>query len=100
MYSYPATQRPLFVLKASRVEIKSFVKRSPVQDVRDSLGQYLMYRTYLAQIEPDRKLYMAASVRAYRNVFTLQAVQFLVQQFTIAIIVVDIEREEVIAWNE
>lgn len=103
MYADLAAER---VIAAQRgkdkiaVEIKSFVKRSPVQDVRDALGQYVMYRAYLAEIEPERKLYMATSVRAYRDVFGLKAVQFLVQQFTIAIIVVDIEREEVVAWND
>ena len=34
----------------------------PVQDVRDALGQYVMYRAYLTKIEPDRKLYMAIGV--------------------------------------
>ena len=82
------------------LEIKSFVKRSAVQDVRDALGQYVMYRAYLSQVEPDRKLYMAVSLRAYQDVFGLKAVQFLVQQFSIALIVVNIEHEEVVAWIE
>lgn len=103
MYADLAAER---VIAAQRgkdkiaVEIKSFVKRSAVQDVRDALGQYVMYRAYLAQIEPDRKLYMATSTRAYRAVFSLKAVQFLVQQFAIPLIVVDIEREEVIIWTD
>ena len=60
----------------------------------------MMYRAYLTKIEPDRKLYMATSARAYRDVFSLKAVQFLVQQFAIAMIVVDIEKQEVTLWNE
>lgn len=39
-----------------------------------------MYRAYLAQVEPDRKLYMATSTRAYRDVFSLKVVEFLVEQ--------------------
>ena len=103
MYADLAAER---VIAAQRgkdkiaIEIKSFVKRSAVQDVRDALGQYVMYRAYLAKIEPDRKLYMAISSRAERDVFSLKAVQFLVQQFTIARIVVDIEQKEIVAWNE
>jgi hypothetical protein len=103
MYADLAAER---VIAAQRgkdkiaIEIKSFVKRSAVQDVRDALGQYVMYHAYLAKIEPDRKLYMAVSARAYRDVFSLKAVQFLVQQFTIALIVVDIEREEIVVWND
>ncbi|MFM7582395.1 MAG: element excision factor XisH family protein [Caldilinea sp.] len=103
MYADLAAER---VIAAQRgkdkiaVEIKSFVKRSAVQDMRDALGQYVMYRAYLEKIEPERKLYMATSSRAYRDIFSLKAVQFLVQQFNIPTIVVDIEREEVVAWNE
>ena len=82
------------------VEIKSFVKRSAVQDVRDALGQYVMYRTYLSRIEPERKLYLAVSTRAYNDVFKLKAVQLLVEQFAIALIVVHIEREEIVQWIE
>lgn len=82
------------------VEIKSFVKRSAVQDVRDALGQYIMYRAYLAKVEPERKLYVATSTRAYHDIFSLKAVQFLVQEFTIPMIIVDIEREEIVVWND
>jgi|LakMenEpi03Aug12_release.lakeMendotaPanAssembly.Ray.scaffolds.fasta_scaffold557449_2 hypothetical protein len=103
MYADLAAER---IIAASRgndkiaIEIKSFVKRSAVQDVRDALGQYVMYRAYLTKIEPNRKLYLATSTRAYRAIFGLQAVQFLVQQFAIATIVVDLERKEVVAWND
>jgi hypothetical protein len=89
---------PNFLAKV--LEIKSFIKPSAVQDVRDALGQYVMYRAYLTKIEPDRKLYLATSTRAYRAIFGLQAVQFLVQQFAISTIVVDLELKEVVAWND
>lgn len=103
MYADLAAERVIAAQRGNdkiAVEIKSFVKRSPVQDIRDALGQYMMYRAYLTKIEPDRKLYMATSARAYRDVFSLKAVQFLVQQFAIAMIVVDIEKQEVTLWNE
>lgn len=103
MYADLAAERVIAAQRGNdkiAIEIKSFVKRSAVQDVRDALGQYLMYRAYLTKIEPDRKLYVATSTRAYRDIFSLKAVQFLVQQFVIAIIVVDIEQKEVVLWNE
>ena len=82
------------------VEIKSFVKRSKVQDVRDSLGQYVMYRAFLAEVEPDRKLFMAISTQTEREIFQLNAVQFLVKQFAISLIVVDVTKKEVVSWSE
>ncbi len=59
-----------------------------------------MYRTYLAELEPDRKLYLAISMKAYHDIFSLEAVQLLVKRFTIPLIVVDIEREEIEKWIE
>jgi hypothetical protein len=103
MYADLAAERLIAAQRGKEkiaVEIKSFISRSAVQDVRDALGQYIMYRTYLTRIESDRKLYLAISTKTYHDVFSLKAVQLLVQQFTIAIIVVNIEQEEVVAWIE
>lgn len=103
IYADLAAERMIAAQQGNRkiaLEIKSFIKRSAVQDVRDSLGQYVVYRAYLAETEPDRKLYMAISTRAYHDIFSLKAVQFLVKQFSVAIVVVNIELEEVVAWIE
>ena len=82
------------------VEIKSFVGRSAVQDVKDALGSYEMYRAFLAEVEPDRKLYLAISEKAYYDTFRLEAVQLLVRRFAIPLIVVDVGQEEVVEWIE
>lgn len=82
------------------VEIKSFRCRSAVQDVKDALGSYEMYQVFLAEIEPDRKLYLAIGMKAYYDIFRLEAVQLLIQHFAIPLIVVDIEGEEVVEWIE
>jgi len=80
------------------VEIKSFVRRSAVQDIKDALGSYEMYQTFLAEIEPDRKLYLAISEKAYHDTFRLEAVQLLIKRFAIPLIVVNVEQEEVVEW--
>jgi XisH protein len=82
------------------VEIKSFVRRSPVQDVKDALGSYEMYRAFLAEVEPERKLYLAISEKAYHDTFRLEAVQLLIKRFAMALIVVDVEQKEVVEWIE
>ncbi|MBI1927816.1 XisH family protein [Candidatus Poribacteria bacterium] len=101
MYADLAAERMIAAQRGTEkiaVEIKSFIGRSAVQDVKEALGPYVMYQTYLAEIEPDRKLYLAISTKAYHDIFSLEAVQLLVQRFTIAIIVVNIEREEIVTW--
>ncbi len=82
------------------VEVKSFLGRSTVHEVRDAIGQYVMYQTYLAEVEPERKVYLAISTKTYHDTFQLKAVQRLVQRFTVALMVVQIEQKEIVAWSE
>ena len=43
------------------VEVKSFVGRSPLNDLQGALGQYALYLSVLEIIDPQRKLYLAAA---------------------------------------
>jgi hypothetical protein len=58
------------------VEISSFVADSPVRDLQEAIGQFVVYRAILAQAEPDRTLFLAISTRVHDTVFigTLGAV--------------------------
>lgn len=101
MYPDLAAERTLAAQRGTEkiaVEIKSFVGPSAVQDTKEALGPYVMYRTYLTRVEPERKLYLAISTKTYHDIFQLQAVQLLVREFSIALIVVNVEKEEVVAW--
>ena len=61
-------------LQKIAVEVKSFLGRSTAQEVRDAIGQYVMYQTYLAEVEPERKVYLAISTKTYHDTFQLKAV--------------------------
>jgi len=63
------------------VEIKSFIGRSAVQDLKLALGQYLLYRGLLEVTEPERMLYLAVDLRAYAEVFDQKAAQMLAQRY-------------------
>lgn len=41
------------------VEVKSFVSPSPIEDLRDALGQFVIYREALLTKNPERQLYLA-----------------------------------------
>ena len=41
------------------VEIKSFLGQSDVEDLRNALGQYVLYQQVLEEVEPDREIYLA-----------------------------------------
>lgn len=51
------------------VEIKSFLNPSAITDFYGALGQFLSYRLALKATEPERVLYLAVPVDAYRTFF-------------------------------
>ena len=50
------------------VEIKSFLKPSPVTDLGEAIGQYGIYQSILSEIEPERELYLAVPQRTYNTI--------------------------------
>ena len=49
------------------VEVKSFLSASAFRDFETALGQYILYRNFIALTEPEYQLYLAVSERAYEN---------------------------------
>ncbi|MFS8118912.1 MAG: XisH family protein, partial [Microcoleus sp.] len=52
------------------VEVKSFVGRSDVKDLEQALGQYILYRQVLNEMQINRNLYLAISEEVFNSVFT------------------------------
>ena len=101
LYADLAAERPLAAERGGRkivVEIKSFISPSKLQDLKEALGQYDIYLYLLEEVEPDRKLYVAVSEKAYANFFTQDAIQLVVSKHRLPLIVVNLEREEVTRW--
>lgn len=80
------------------VEVKSFLGPSRVRDFEAALGQYILYRLYLAQLFPEAVLYMAVSDAIYRSFFLKSAIQFAVTELDIKLIVFDVEQEVIVQW--
>ncbi len=80
------------------VEAKSFLGRSPVQDLKVALGQYGIYRVFLEEIEPDRKLYLAIAETTHRRFFNKKAIQFIVAREQLPLIIVNTKTEEIVSW--
>jgi hypothetical protein len=95
-------ERPLAAAKAERklvVEAKSFRNPSPIHDFEVALGQYLVYRAFLEVVAPEHELYLAVGNRVYANLFQQSAIQLVVQRYQVALLVVHLEREEIVAWK-
>jgi XisH protein len=100
-----AAQRSLEgVLAAERndekiaVEVKSFISPSPTNELHTALGQFINYRTALADIESDRKLYLAIPVAVYADFFQLPFPQRIVRENHINLLVYDPIHQEIVQW--
>jgi hypothetical protein len=80
------------------VEIQSFLNPSPVRDLQEAVGQFEIYRTVLAQSEPDRLLYLAVPLHVFETLLTEQFGQLIVSQLHLRLLVFDDQQERVIQW--
>ena len=51
------------------IEIKTFTGPSVLADLQQALGQYLLYRSWMRHIEPERLLYLAVDTETAIGVF-------------------------------
>lgn len=80
------------------VEIKSFPSKSKVTDLQQAVGQFVVYRAVLRQVEPDRVLYLGVSQDVYTQVFVPPTGDLVRQDVGVRLVVVDVTTEEVVQW--
>ncbi len=101
LYADLSAERPIAAVRENEkivVEIKSFLNRSSVSDFEEALGQYLIYRRLLSQIEPETKMFLAISEATYSDFFTLKATEFIVEAERVSLFTVDLQKEEIERW--
>lgn len=81
------------------VEVKSFAGLSFIQDLKVALGQYNLYLGLLEVVAPERKLYLAVSHLVYHDLFGQEAIQLILRRFQVAMVVIDVSKEEVVKWT-
>lgn len=67
-----AAERTLAAQRAEHriaVEIKSFIGPSPMSDLGEAVGQYLLYKSWLARTDLERTLYLAIDTVVAVDVF-------------------------------
>lgn len=80
------------------VEVKSFISRSVMREFETALGQYIIYRIFLKKILPDSTIYLAVSKNIYKFFFVQKAISLIIQETNLSLIVVDLNKEEIIKW--
>ena len=80
------------------VEIKSFTNPSPIYDLEQALGQYLIYRAILEETQPECFLYLAIRKTTYGAIFSEKIGELIVKKYQLNLIVFDSKKEEVCQW--
>jgi len=80
------------------VEISSFVADSPVRDLQEAVGQFVVYRALLAQAEPERALFLGVSTRVYDSILSEPLGQLVAADVRLRILVFDPLQPKVVRW--
>ncbi|MGK7945857.1 MAG: XisH family protein [Microcystaceae cyanobacterium] len=80
------------------IEIKSFVSKSPINDLEKALGQYILYYDLLAKLQPERILYLAISQETYIDVFEDPIGQVLLENQRLKLLVFNEIKEIILQW--
>lgn len=80
------------------VEIKSFISKSEIEDLKNAIGQFVLYRAALETEDPDRILYLAIRETTYRDLFSLPKTQALCHREGIHLLVFNPQLQEVTEW--
>ncbi|MEG3896381.1 MULTISPECIES: XisH family protein [unclassified Microcoleus] len=101
LYADLAAEKPIAAQRQGQkivVEIKSFVGRSLMYDFHGALGQYMVYRNLIQLTEPEYKLYLAIDDIVYKNFFQRKSIQLITNENKLLLIVVEMEKEEILQW--
>jgi hypothetical protein len=66
---------------------------------RPAIGQYIVYRTLLQEVEPERELYMAVGDEVFKSFFTRKSVQLILARNRIKLLIVKLDAEEIESWT-
>ena len=81
------------------IEVKCFTnENSDLNELYRAIGQYIIYRTALHERTMDFPLYLAIPTSVYERLFKTKIVTASAREIQMKLIVVDIDREEIVTW--
>jgi len=102
---YPDLAIEKFISETQRqrkiiIEIKSFISLSLVKDFELALGQYIIYRDLIRLLQDEyEEIYLAIKDEVYNTFFQRKSIQVLVKLNQLALLVVNIQKEEIVQWT-
>lgn len=82
------------------VEIKSFIGQSPMNDLENAMGQYMVYAGILSDVDATRKLYLAISSVIHDQMLQVKAFQRMRELHRLPLLIVRVSSEEIAEWIE
>ena len=80
------------------VEIKTFGSSSPVADLQQAVGQFVMYESALKRTEPERILYLAVPELALNGIFAEELGAVMIQDYLSHLFGYSVAKEEITKW--
>jgi hypothetical protein len=80
------------------IEIKEFRGRSIIADLEQAIGQYMLYRLLLNQVDPDRILYLAIMDFNFDTIFCEPIGELVRTKLPIKLLIINSETIEVKQW--
>ena len=80
------------------IEIKEFRGRSIIADLEQTIGQYVLYRLLLNQVDPEREIYLAITDVTYDNIFAEQIGKLVISELPLKLLIVDINTVKIKQW--
>jgi XisH protein len=69
-----------------------------MRDLEDAVGQYVVYRSILLEIEPDRAIYLAVPRRVSEGIFAERLGQVIISRQALQLVVFDEDSERIVRW--
>ena len=74
------------------------MKISPVRDLEEALGQYILYRNILEETESSGQIYLGIRQATYREIFSEPIGNLVIQKKSLRLLVFDSEKEVIVQW--
>ena len=81
------------------VEVKSFVSYSNMAALENALGQYILYRNIIQELEPERTLYLAVHEEVFATIFEESLGQMLIRKNHLKLVIFSKTEEVIVEWN-